>query len=179
MKRTITAILITIIVLGGAALIERSIRKNKSIPKQENEESATLSENIEFEEIISGKKIKLKDLKGKVVLVNYWATWCTACVSEMPSMQKLYEALSKDGFEILGVNVDDEPKKEVPDFIKKLGIKFPVVRELGSKDLEKKLQVVAIPTSALIDKEGKLLWVESGERDWFSEVVIQEIKSRL
>jgi peroxiredoxin len=107
-----------------------------------------------------GKSLRLADLRGKVVLVNYWATWCPYCRHEMPAMEKFYQDYRAKGFEIVALSEDNDPAK-VRDFIKQEGYRFPVAMsgrtgaEFGGVD--------RLPTSFVIDKQGKLRNKISGQ----------------
>lgn len=177
MRKIIFGSLIAFIVVAGALLVERSVRLNRAMPKTASD-GQVLPADASVKTFPDGKTLELSKFKGKVVLVNFWATWCSACVAEMPSMVRLYSALHKDGLEIAAVSVDDEPEKVVPEFVKKLSINFPIYSDPDNK-LAKMFDVVAIPFSAMISKEGKIIWSESGERDWSSEEAIAEIRGYL
>ncbi len=109
----------------------------------------------------------LSALGGKLYLVNFWATWCEACIVEMPSIQKLFDAYREQGLRIAAVDIDDNPSVAAPPTIRKLGLTFPVFADPGGKvgDL---LDVHAIPFTAVFGGDLTLLYVEAGERDWFS-----------
>lgn len=101
---------------------------------------------------VDGQPIRLSSLKGNVVLVNFWATWCSPCVQEMPLLNELYGKYRGKGLEILAISVDDENARyKVPAFVKDQGLTFPVAYDAGAKDLYK---VSSYPTSMLIDRDG-------------------------
>src|SRR5678816_182397 len=77
---------------------------------------------------IDGVALSLQQLRGKVVLVNFWATWCEPCIAEMPSLQRLHDQLHADGFEVLAVNYQEGPAR-IKSFIDKLNFTLPVVRD--------------------------------------------------
>jgi thiol-disulfide isomerase/thioredoxin len=75
-----------------------------------------------------GLPLSLRDLRGKVVLVNFWATWCEPCIAEMPSLQRLRALLGTESFEILGVNFQEGPAR-IGAFVERTGVSFPIVRD--------------------------------------------------
>ena len=105
---------------------------------------------------VGGETINLKDLRGKVVLVNFWATWCIPCRKEMPSMQRLWLKLQKSPLQILAVNVGED-ETAVNKFMSTLEISptFPILLDHESSTLET-WPVKVLPTSFLIDKQGRI-----------------------
>ncbi len=106
-----------------------------------------------------GKEVSLKDFKGKVVLINFWATWCPPCREELPLFEKIYEKYKDKGFVILAINTDPENLK---DFMKDFGVKltFPIL--IGDDKILDLYPVRGLPTSFLIDREGKIVKVRLG-----------------
>src|SRR5437762_83474 len=103
---------------------------------------------------LSGKSTSMDDLKGKVVLVNFWATWCPPCRAEIPELIKLQEQ-HKDRLQIIGVSEDDEADT-VHDFVKKYGINYPVV--MATPELIQAYGgVAALPTTFVVDPEGRVV----------------------
>jgi peroxiredoxin len=114
---------------------------------------------------LDGKMIRLSDYKGKVVLVNIWATWCPPCVDEMPSMEKLYQKFKGENFEILAVSIDEPGLKAVAPFMKKSGLTFPAL--IDSEGVIKTVYgITGIPESFIIDKQGILIKKIVGPVDW-------------
>ncbi len=112
-----------------------------------------------------GTTFKLSDYKGKVILVNAWATWCGPCLQEMPELVRLQTELKDQGFEVIGLNVDgDEDVELIKDFSKQRGINYDLVKGDEKLFLEflKISKKDAIPQSFLIDREGRLLGVFVG-----------------
>jgi peroxiredoxin len=107
---------------------------------------------------INGKPFKLADYQGKVVLVDFWATWCTFCVESLPEVKKAYSKYNKQGFEIVGISLDAD-KKELTSFIKKKSIKWPQYND--GKEWEGKLAlkfgVESLPTTYLVGKDGNII----------------------
>ncbi len=104
---------------------------------------------------LEGKAWTLKDLKGKVVLVNFWATWCPPCQKEMPDLEALYNRYKDQGFVILAISEDEETNKVAP-FIAERKISYPILLDPGQK-VNKLFQVDGIPKSFVYDREGKLV----------------------
>lgn len=106
-------------------------------------------------ETLDGNKIKLSDLQGKKVIVNFWATWCPPCKAEMPHMQEFYEEKSKDGVEILAVNLTTSEKNanNVGSFVKDYGLTFPILLDRNG-NIGRIYQAFTIPTSYVIDTKG-------------------------
>lgn len=111
-----------------------------------------------------GNSHRLDDYLGKVVLVNFWASWCPPCVHEMPSMAKLKEQLGAEGFEILAVNLG-EPKSEIERFSDQHSLNFPLLID-ESGGAVKEWKVFAYPSSYIIDKKGKIRYALFGGTDW-------------
>jgi len=112
------------------------------------------------------KKVRLSDYKGKVVFLNFWATWCKPCKEEMPSMEVLYKHFEKDGLVILAVSIDRvTTKKDIPPFVSSLGLTFPIlVDSWGQTD--KRYKLMGVPETYIIDQEGVLREKVIGPRDW-------------
>jgi peroxiredoxin len=104
---------------------------------------------------LQGKTWTLKDLKGKVVLVNFWATWCPPCRKEMPDLDTLYNRFKDQGFVILAISEDEETAKVGP-FIAEHKISYPILLDPGSK-VNNLFQVEGIPKSFVYDRDGKLV----------------------
>lgn len=103
---------------------------------------------------LGGKRWSLRDLRGKVVLVNFWATWCPPCRKEMPDLESLYERFKDKGFVILAIS--DESQNQVAPFIKERNISYPVLLDNGRKTNDL-FQVEGIPKSFVYNRDGKLV----------------------
>ncbi len=108
---------------------------------------------------LNGRRVSLKDFRGKVVLINFWATWCPPCREELPLFEKIYEKYKDKGFVILAVNTDPENLK---DFLKSFGVKFTFPILLGNDKVLDLYPIRGLPTSFLIDKNGKIVKVRLG-----------------
>ena len=119
---------------------------------------------------LDGKNTSLSDYKGKVVLVNIWATWCPPCVKEMPSMQKLYKEFNRKNFEILAVSIDAAGVDAVAPFMKKHKLSFPALMD-PKGTIKSMYRVTGIPESFIIDKQGILVGKIIGPRDWATQEI--------
>ena len=114
---------------------------------------------------LDGKKVSLSDYKGKVVLVNIWATWCKPCVDEMPSMEKLYHKFKGKNFEILAVSIDEPGLKAVAPFMKKYNLTFPALID-SEGAVKARYGITGVPESFIIDKQGILIKKIVGPVNW-------------
>jgi len=124
-----------------------------------------------------GKKIGLKDFRGKVVFLNFWATWCESCRDEMPSMQRLYQEFKGKGFEIVGVNVKDK-RPDALAFLKKLQVTYPIALD-PEGEVGLLYGAFGMPVSYLIDRKGVVLARMWGPTDWYSPAARNLIKALL
>lgn len=109
---------------------------------------------------LDGAAIRLADAKGRVVLVNFWATWCAPCREEIPDFNDLYAAYREQGLDIVAISMDDEGEEVVRPFVQENGMRYPVA--IGSDEVAEAFGgVVGFPTTFLIDREGKVVdsWV--------------------
>jgi len=114
---------------------------------------------------LQGRPRELKDFKGKVVFLNFWATWCGPCKEEMPSMEELWKQFKDKDFVFLAISVDYAGMKPVKEYIEKHRYTFLVLIDPGGKALDL-FQVRGIPTTFLIDQKGGLIGRAIGPRDW-------------
>lgn len=110
---------------------------------------------------LDGKTIQLSDYRGKVVVVNMWATWCKPCASEMPAMQRVYEKYHADGLEILALN-QAEPIALIQPFVEDYQLTFPVLLD-SNETVARSYKTVAYPTTYFIGKEGHIVEVVFGQ----------------
>jgi thiol-disulfide isomerase/thioredoxin len=118
---------------------------------------------------LSGASLRLADLRGQVVLLNFWATWCVPCRTEMPTIEALYQRYKGRGLEVVAVNVDLLSTAGVEAFVKEVGVTFRVVLD-PSWATARAYSVVGVPTTYLINRAGNVVVREVGERDWMDDV---------
>lgn len=115
---------------------------------------------------LNDKPYRLSDFRGKVVFLNFWATWCKPCREEMPSMEILNKNFEKDGLVILAVSIDRvTTTKEIPPFVKGLNLTFPVLIDSWGKT-DKPYKRMGVPETFIIDQEGIIREIVIGPRDW-------------
>ncbi len=126
---------------------------------------------------LNGKRHTLPDYRGKVVLVNFWASWCPPCIHEMPELQKLKKSFANRPFVILTVNVA-EPKDRVSQFVRSIRLDLPVLLDTSSKTY-RRWGVSILPTSFLIDSTGRVRYRVRGNPGWDSTEILSTINTML
>lgn len=153
MNISLKKILLPIIVIGLLAFLALQLSKKDSAP------------NVTFT-TIEGKKISMDDLKGKVVLVNFWATDCPGCIKEMPQLTKAYNEYNKKGLEIVAVAMPYDPPAQVLNYVTVKKIPFPVMHDGLSEITDKFGGINLTPTTYIFDKQGHRLQRTIGELDF-------------
>lgn len=113
---------------------------------------------------LDGKPHKLSDYRGKVVAVNFWATWCPPCRKELPSMERTYQTLKHKNFVILGVEVGEE-WDAVQSFLNQVPVTYPILLDKDSA-VSQKWKIIGLPATYLIDARGRIVEIINGGRDW-------------
>ncbi len=124
---------------------------------------------------LKGRELSLSSLKGKVVLLNFWATWCPPCKAEMPSLNRLYNDMAAHGIEIIAVSADisiDDVKK----YVAKKNYDFRIVFD-SDGTVYKKYKVFSLPTTFIIDRDGIIVEKFLGERDWAGPEIKNKIET--
>lgn len=120
-----------------------------------------------------GSNMRLNELQGEVVMINFWASWCGPCRKEMPLLNSLYEKYQDLGFTILGVNVEADATK-ANKIISDLGVNFPILYDNNS-DVSKKYGVDSMPATVVVDRDGKVRYVhrgyKSGDEEKYRDVI--------
>ncbi len=115
---------------------------------------------------LNDRQVKLSDYRGKVVFLNFWATWCKPCKEEMPSMEILNRNFEKDGLVILAVSIDRvTTSKDIPPFVKGMNLTFPVLIDSWGKT-DKPYKRMGVPETFIIDQQGIIREIIIGPRDW-------------
>jgi peroxiredoxin len=124
-----------------------------------------------------GRNVRLDELRGQVVLVNFWATWCGPCREEMPRLNALYAKYRSSGFVLLGVNVDDDPATALATATK-LAVSFPVLLDTDKK-VSKLYALETMPSTLLIDRDGQVRFLHRGYRTGTEADYEQQIRALL
>jgi len=151
------------------ALQEKLWKAGFGVPQQAMDAPEFSAENME------GKQISLSSLKGKVILLNLWATWCPPCRAEMPSMERLYQKLKNKNFTILAISTPTPPKEtreKIVSYINDNKYTFPVLID-DSQEISYQYGSGSIPTSWIIDADGKVLARFVGAMEWDSELMLE------
>ena len=125
-------------------------------------------------ESFGGETISLDTYRGDVVMINFWATWCGPCREEMPILDELYSRYQRAGFQLLGVNIDDEPQR-AKDMIAELGVSFPVLFD-SSKEVSELYSVQAMPVSVMVDRHGVIRYVHHGYKPGYEDKYLDQIR---
>ncbi len=135
--------------------------------------AGTVAPDFEVNDLL-GRRVRLSDHRGEVVLVNIWATWCPPCVKEMPSMERLYQKIGGDGFEIMAISIDVEPGGfdldgnpggDIQAFADSLGLTFPILHD-PSGAIQQLYRTTGVPESFLIGTDGILYKRVAGPTEW-------------
>lgn len=124
---------------------------------------------------LDGQEVNMTEVKGKVVVLNFWATWCPPCVAEMPSIQRLYDTLKDEGIEF--VCVSEEEQETVQKFVQEKGYTFPIYTMETERPEDFKGR--GIPTTFILSKDGKIAFRHLGSAKWDDQTCIDFIKTLL
>ncbi len=136
----------------------------------------SLAPNFELPRL-SGESLALTELRGQVVLVNFWATWCKPCEDEMPAMERVYRALHPDGFELLAISVDED-ETVVARFREEMGISFPILLD-PTRAVSSRYQAFRFPESFKIGSDGVVVERYSGPQAWGTPAYVARVRRLL
>jgi len=125
----------------------------------------------------TGENLRLSEYRGDVVMINFWATWCGPCRQEMPLLDELYSRYQRVGFNLLGVNIDDDSRRAM-QMIEELGVNFPVLFD-ARKEVSKLYKVDAMPVTVIVDREGKVRYIHHGYKPGYEDKYLDQIRSLL
>ncbi|KZY60751.1 redoxin [Oleiphilus sp. HI0071] len=121
-----------------------------------------------------GSNVRLEDLRGEVVMLNFWASWCGPCRQEMPLMDDIYEKYQKFGFTILAVNVDED-SADADRFLDAVPVTFPILYDNESR-ISELYGVDAMPTTIMIDREGNARFLHRGYKPGYEDDYLKQVK---
>ena len=127
---------------------------------------------------LSGGEVDLAGLRGKILVVNYWATSCPPCVEEMPSLERLHQALAPEGLVVLGVSADED-EAALRQFVEKHAIRFPVLRDPGGRAFGQAYRTTGYPETFVVDRAGTLIESYVGPAEWDTPGAIDHFRRLL
>jgi thiol-disulfide isomerase/thioredoxin len=175
LKALLPIALILVLVVGGLSLLKKRMSGSSHEGNKAFIQVGETVPDFNLTPYPSGETLPISEHKAKVFMINFWATWCTACVVEMPSIVALRNAYANQGFEVLPINVDENPGAVIPAAIEKFKFTFPVYTDPKNM-LAELFDVHAIPLTVFLDKNRKILFVESGERDWNGKDIRKQLE---
>ena len=125
----------------------------------------------------NGENLKLSEMRGQVVLINFWASWCGPCRKEMPLLDQLYQQYKPLGFTVLGVNVEEDPS-QANTLLSKVPVSFPVVFD-GTNTVSKLYNVIAMPTTVIVDRNGNMRYLHKGYLPGYEDAYQQQVRALL
>ena len=172
MKKLALAVMVAALVAGGCRREEKAQPQAATQPAQTRTATAATAPSATGTEVgalmpeysalwLDGSKFDLGNRKGKVVLLNLWATWCGPCRFEIPELQTIHNRYAAKNFEVIGVSVDESGAESVRDFVKEHEMTYPVVLDAEGK-LANVFQTSVLPTSVVIDRNGRIVWKKFG-----------------
>ena len=126
---------------------------------------------------MAGANLRLQEQRGQVVMLNFWASWCGPCRVEMPRLNRLYQKYHASGFQLLGVNVDDDVRNAA-GVSSQLGLQFPVLLDT-EKRVSRLYDLSTMPSTVLIDRDGRVRYVHLGYKDGYEQTYEDQIRELL
>jgi peroxiredoxin len=123
---------------------------------------------------VAGSNLRLQEQRGQVVMLNFWASWCGPCRQEMPRLDRLYEKYHASGFQLLGVNVDDDVHNAT-GVSSQLGLHFPVLLDTEKK-VSRLYDLNTMPSTVLIDRDGRVRYIHRGYKDGYEQTYEEQIR---
>jgi peroxiredoxin len=127
---------------------------------------------------LAGENVSLASLRGKVVLLNFWATWCPPCREEIPSMVKLNQSMAGKPFQMLAVSIDEGGKQAVEEFFKRVGATLPTLLDT-KQEIGARYGITGVPETFLIDPNGVILKKVIGPLDWSHPDVVRFLEQAM
>jgi peroxiredoxin len=126
---------------------------------------------------MDGKEYKLSQYRGKVVIINFWTTWCPPCAYEMPALDRMWKKAKKRKLriEVLAINIGQD-EDAIFSFLGKFPVDFPLIMDRKG-EIVKQWKVIALPTTFVIDKDGYIVYKAIGGRDWDHDDLIKKVNA--
>ncbi|MEK6706874.1 MAG: TlpA disulfide reductase family protein [Bdellovibrionota bacterium] len=170
--------LVAVMVVAGLSILRRHLISKSGTSNSSTVEAGGLVPEFTLHKFM-GEDVRSTELKAKVILINFWASWCESCVVEMPALVRLAKTYQNRGFLLIPVSVDEKPEEVLPRLIRSFQIDFPIYTDVDGT-VSSVFDVYAIPFTVVYSgKTGKVLMVESGERDWGSQQIHAKIEQWL
>jgi len=154
-------VLVVVLILAYGVLTRRSDEKAGHLP-QVGQPLADFALTD-----LQGNTVQLSALRGNVVFINVWATWCQPCIDEMPTIERLYNQLHARGLEVITISLDPLGAQVIEPFMRRYRLTFPVLLDVKS-EVERLYGTTGVPESFIVDKQGRLVEKVVGPRDWSS-----------
>jgi peroxiredoxin len=169
MKRSLAAPAVAVVVVVGAVLALQHL--------QGGARSGYAAADFSLQDL-NGQTVRLADLRGRIVFLNLWATWCPPCRDEMPGMEALWQRFRGRDFAMLAVAEDGEGAKTVEPFVRQLGLTFPVLLDADNR-LPGRFGVTGYPETFVIDRDGQVIKHVIGPEDWDSPEMVAYFEALL
>ncbi len=161
-------LIVLLVVIGGGAYIYSNLPSTTAVVAGDVAPDFTLEDT-------KGNKFTLSELRGKIVMVNFWATWCPPCIEEMPSMERLNKFMAEEDFVMLAINTEKNGRTVVPDFLKKTPYDFPILYD-DQVTVQQQYGVYKFPESFIVGKDGTVVEKIIGPLDWSSPKTVAYLK---
>jgi thiol-disulfide isomerase/thioredoxin len=149
------------VLLAAVGILAVVLVRDRSKPPASLAPAGGRRQSIDFRLAdLAGSQWQLSDRRGKVVLVNFWATWCPPCREETPGLVRVYRDYRPKGVVVVGISMDDDPRRAVPPFLRQYGVPYTVLVPDASFQLAN--EVESLPTTLLIDRQGRVAKVYVG-----------------
>lgn len=126
---------------------------------------------------LSGENLKLSEMRGEVIMINFWASWCGPCRQEMPILEKIYQKYQPLGFTLLGVNVEEDIN-DAKNYLKDVQVSFPILFDNTNK-VSQLYEIIAMPSTILIDRDGNMRFLHQGYQPGVEDEYVNYIKTLL
>ncbi len=173
--KTFGSIVVLCLVFGGVAACDRADTPQSLTQSHETTAPGKVAPDFTLTDT-QGNEVTLSDLRGQVVLVNFWATWCPPCRQEMPSMEELYQQLKSRGVELLAINIEENGPKVVADFLTSRSHSFPILFD-SQAQVQRLYHVSRFPETFIIDRNGNIVEHVVGAIDWMQPGVVDFLRN--